>query len=120
MKIHEMTWKQGNDFRAILECEHCEGKQDLVNGYSDQNYYSEVLPKIVCVSCGKDAYGETSWQVQAKQLTAKNKQLEAKLKIAIGALGEIDEIAFSKGYVSIGDAGLAAIMKINEVKNDKA
>jgi len=116
MKIHEMTWKEGNYFGGILECEHCEGKQDLVNGYSDQNYYSEVLPEIVCVSCGKDAYGETNWQVQAKQLTAKNEELEAKLKIAIGALGEIDEIAFNKGYVSIGDAGLAAIMKINEVK----
>jgi len=89
MKIHEITWQHRNDFRAILKCEHCQSQQDLIDGYSDQNYYSEVLPKIVCVSCGKDAYGETNWQVQAKQLTAKNKQLEAKLAIAKNEITEL-------------------------------
>jgi len=116
MKIHEITWQHRNDFRAILECEHCQSQQDLIDGYSDQNYYSEVLPKIVCVSCGKNACGETSWHIQAKQLTAKNKQLEAKLKIAIDALDKIDEIAFQKGYVSIGDAGVKAMIEIDAVK----
>jgi C4-type Zn-finger protein len=53
MKILEITSLHRNDFDAVLECEHCGKTQTLKYGYNDANYHNNVLPAVVCLSCGK-------------------------------------------------------------------
>ena len=62
MQIQKITSQYRNDFSAILECEHCEATQPLDSGYSDWNYYNNVLPAITCQSCGKNRAGDTKVQ----------------------------------------------------------
>tara|TARA_R110000796_G_C14202540_1_gene392054 strand:- start:141 stop:347 length:207 start_codon:yes stop_codon:yes gene_type:complete len=54
MKIKKVTWRYGNDFCAIYECQHCEHTEEG-DGYSDANFYGNVIPKLKCSSCGKTA-----------------------------------------------------------------
>lgn len=53
MKIKKITYQARRDFSAILECEHCEETQILTTGYDDDNYHQNVIPKMVCKSCGQ-------------------------------------------------------------------
>jgi len=53
MKIKTITSESGNDFRAILICEHCNGEQNLGSGYHDNFYHTKVIPSITCKICGK-------------------------------------------------------------------
>ena len=53
MEIKTYTFEHRNDFKAILECEHCGHEQPLNNGYNDDFYFEHVLPKIACKSCGR-------------------------------------------------------------------
>jgi len=62
MKIESITWQHGNDFEAILICEHCENKQKLKYGYNDSYYHSKVLPSITCSECKKDRSGNITGQ----------------------------------------------------------
>lgn len=60
MKILEILDQHRNDFRAMLECEHCKHQQKLTSGYDDAYYHNEVLPKgIFCQKCGKNRVGDT-------------------------------------------------------------
>lgn len=59
MKLIEITWQHRNDFKGILECEHCSATQDLKTGYDDDNYHRNVIPAIKCVACGKRRTEET-------------------------------------------------------------
>ena len=52
MKIQEITNQHRRDFTATLVCEHCEHTQ-VVQGYDDDNYHRNVIPKIKCESCEK-------------------------------------------------------------------
>ena len=71
-----------------------------------------------CKVCSYDhSEFDRLWVDRAMQ--GKCEELEAKLKIAIEALYKIDEISFNKGYVSIGDPGLAALMAIMKIKEVK-
>ena len=60
MKIKNFTFEMGNDFKAILTCEHCGAEQKLETGYHDSHYHNRVLPSIACESCGKNRAGEQS------------------------------------------------------------
>ena len=60
MKIKEITFELGNDFEAILECEHCNNEQKLESGYHDTFYHTQVIPNISCFSCNKNRAGEKS------------------------------------------------------------
>jgi hypothetical protein len=53
MKIKKITFEMGNDFSAIMECEHCHATQNLTSGYHDNYYHTKVIPDMVCRSCGK-------------------------------------------------------------------
>jgi len=53
MKIKNITMELGNDFFAILECEHCGHEQSIESGYHDRYYHNEVIPNMECKECGK-------------------------------------------------------------------
>ena len=55
MKIKQIINQHRRDFTAILECEHCEATEELKNGYDDDNYHQNVIPKFICKECGKQA-----------------------------------------------------------------
>lgn len=63
MKIKEITYEHRNDFRAIMECEHCENTQENNVGYNDNYYHAKVIPAMFCKSCGKNRSGD----LEAKQ-----------------------------------------------------
>lgn len=59
MKIKTIVSEMGNDFVAIMECEHCEGTQNLTSGYHDGYYHSKVIPAMTCKACGLNRAGES-------------------------------------------------------------
>ena len=62
MKIKNITYSNRNDFRAAFICELC--KHEFISwGYSDANYYNNVLPNAICPKCGKNSKGETKAQL---------------------------------------------------------
>jgi hypothetical protein len=59
MKIQKYTHQHGNDFSAIMECEHCGHTGENKYGYHDGFYHDRVIPQIFCASCGKNREGST-------------------------------------------------------------
>ena len=57
MKIQNITNEHGNDFSAIMECEHCGSIQKITSGYHDNYYHTRVIPAMTCKSCGKNRAG---------------------------------------------------------------
>lgn len=57
MKIKEITFEMGNDFYAIMECEHCGHEQKNEAGYNDGFYHTRVIPAMDCKKCGKNREG---------------------------------------------------------------
>lgn len=58
MKISEYITESGNDFTAILVCEHCGETQKLTTGYHDNYYHTKVIPAITCKHCFRRRDGE--------------------------------------------------------------
>lgn len=58
MKIQKITFKMGNDFSAIMECEHCGHTQRIMIGYDDSYYHNKVIPAMTCQACKKNRSGE--------------------------------------------------------------
>ena len=54
MKIKEILSQTRRDFTAIYECEHC-GYIKKERGYDDENFHQNIIPKMICVKCGKVA-----------------------------------------------------------------
>ena len=54
MKIKEIINQHRRDFTAIYQCQHCnfEIKKD---GYDDDYFHQQVIPKMKCENCGKIA-----------------------------------------------------------------
>ncbi len=63
MKITKMLFELGNDFRAMLVCEHCGHEQEDPSGYHDNYYHRQVIPAIYCESCGKNRWGKVKGEV---------------------------------------------------------
>lgn len=57
MKIKEITSELGNDFSAVMECEHCQHTKKITSGYHDNYYHTKVIPGMVCEHCGRDRSG---------------------------------------------------------------
>lgn len=55
MRIEQITHQHRRDFTAILVCEHCGNKKIVNDGYDDDNYHQNVVPKIICLKCGEKA-----------------------------------------------------------------
>ena len=54
MRIKSIKSQYRRDMQLELECEHC-GDIILDNGYDDDYFHNEVIPKMVCNVCGKIA-----------------------------------------------------------------
>jgi Zn ribbon nucleic-acid-binding protein len=54
MKIKTITSQSRRDFHAIYICEHC-NNEDKGNGYDDDNFHNNVIPKMKCKKCGKSS-----------------------------------------------------------------
>lgn len=54
MKIKKILSQSRRDFTAIYECEHC-GVTHERSGYDDSFFHQNVIPNMVCDSCGKKA-----------------------------------------------------------------
>lgn len=52
MKINVIKSQCRRDFTAIYECEHCSKKVESY-GYDDRNFHDNVIPNMICESCGK-------------------------------------------------------------------
>lgn len=59
MRVSEVTWRNRNDYNAILECEHCQHTQRASGLYADAFFAMRVLPsRYYCDGCGLNALGE--------------------------------------------------------------
>ena len=63
MKIKEITYSNNNDFKAIFTCPLCKHEYEAW-GYSDGNFYNNVMPNAICPSCGKNEKGEDKKQLE--------------------------------------------------------
>lgn len=54
MRLKQKIRQHRRDFKAIYQCEHC-GHEMESHGYDDAYFHNEVIPKMVCLECGKAA-----------------------------------------------------------------
>lgn len=52
MEIHEITFRNRNDFHWKGRCENCEHIERYGDGYADAFYCQEVVPNRECEKCG--------------------------------------------------------------------
>lgn len=57
MRIKTYLSQRGNDYTAIMVCEHCEHQQVDPVGYFDGNYAHTVIPRMVCGRCRRTSSG---------------------------------------------------------------
>ena len=65
MNIKKFTYRNRNDFKAVFVCSKC-GHEFEAWGYSDANYYNNVMPNAICPKCGLNSFGETREQLEAR------------------------------------------------------
>lgn len=65
MRIKEIKYQSRNDFKAIYVCEHC-GYALEAWGYSDANFYCNVVPNVQCNKCGLNSSKENEEQTQKR------------------------------------------------------
>ena len=54
MKIEKILSQHRRDFTALFKCEFC-GYEYKSHGYDDDNFHQNVVPAIICKSCGKQS-----------------------------------------------------------------
>lgn len=54
MKIETIISQSRRDFTAVYICEHCSHKH-RASGYDDTHFHTNVIPCMVCPTCGKTA-----------------------------------------------------------------
>ncbi len=54
MRIKKILSQHRRDFRAIFACEHCD-EETQQGGYDDGHFHQNVVPAMVCGSCGETA-----------------------------------------------------------------
>lgn len=60
MNIKEIVFQHGNDFSAIMVCEHCGTTGLMRGGYHDAHFHNNVIPNINCPTCDRNHYGEST------------------------------------------------------------
>lgn len=66
MKIKKYTYSSRNDFKAVFVCEHCEHEFEKW-GYSDSNYYNNVVPNALCPKCNLNSQNENEEQSKNRE-----------------------------------------------------
>lgn len=51
LDLIEKTWQHRNDFDGIYECNKCCKHTLIKDGYSDENYFRNVVPTFKCAWC---------------------------------------------------------------------
>lgn len=59
MKIKARISQYRRDFTADYECESC-GNVERGSGYDDAYFHQNVIPAMICSSCGATSTGPTS------------------------------------------------------------
>lgn len=59
MIVARVTSSSGNNFSAVLGCEHCGKYANLKYGYDDGFYHSHVIPSLKCPYCSLDSRGRS-------------------------------------------------------------
>lgn len=54
MYIKKILSQHRRDFLAIFVCEHC-NKETKMSGYDDTYFHQDVIPNMICKTCGKKA-----------------------------------------------------------------
>ena len=54
MRIKKISMRHRRDLDVVLECEHC-GTFVGESAYDDAYFHNEVLPVMVCKSCGESS-----------------------------------------------------------------
>ena len=65
MNIKDITYSHNNDFKAVFVCPICKCEFESW-GYSDANFYNNVMPNAICRKCGKNSHGETEAELQKR------------------------------------------------------
>lgn len=65
MKIKDISYKSGNDFKAVFVCPLC-GEEYEAWGYSDAFFYNTVMPNATCRECKKNEQGEEEHETVAR------------------------------------------------------
>lgn len=65
MNIKVIKYSHRNDFKAVFVCTKC-GHEFEAWGYSDSNYYDNVMPNAICPECGVNSHGETEAELIAR------------------------------------------------------
>ena len=65
MNIIKITYSHRNDFKAVFQCARC-GHTFEAWGYSDANFYQNVMPNAICPGCKMNDHGETEEQLTAR------------------------------------------------------
>jgi len=55
MHILNINSQNRRDFHADYKCEHCGNIEKNKYGYDDSNFHQNVIPAMMCKSCGKKA-----------------------------------------------------------------
>ena len=58
MRIKLILSECGNDFSAVMKCEHCQATHTINSGYHDNNYHTRVIPGMFCPKCHKNRIGQ--------------------------------------------------------------
>ncbi len=58
MKLLRKIRQHRRDFTAIYQCEHC-GHEEQGDGYDDAYFHQQVIPRMTCSGCGRDAADDT-------------------------------------------------------------
>lgn len=67
MNIVQITYSNGrNDFKAIFQCPKCKHEYEAW-GYSDHNFYCNVMPNAICPKCGRNSKGENAEELEKRQ-----------------------------------------------------
>lgn len=69
MKIKHITDQISNDLSTknittVLVCEHCKSEQSVKSEcFLDKSFTIKKLPRIPCITCKKDRFGNTPMQM---------------------------------------------------------
>ena len=63
--MKHFTYSNRNDFKAKFVCPLC-GYEYESWGYSDGNFYNNVMPNAICPNCEKNEQGEDEVQLKSR------------------------------------------------------